>query len=183
MSCYSTIISAKRSCISKDNMLGNWAKNSIPFQSKISCFSSRLKIFIFSEIICAHTRKVSPRPWYRVVSVTADVGNTSSMQMFKELLLVTGIEGPHSWWRKIPGEEKKGLYLSNIQREINTSTSQILVRFTAAGVFSKCLLSGTDCCIDPVVYTRTATLAAWIWEKAPGVSSSAGCPRKPVRST
>ena len=63
------------------------------------------------------------------------------------------------------------------------NTSQILVRFTAAGVFSKCLLSGTDCCIDPVVYTRTATLADWIWEKAPGVSSSAGCPRKPVRST
>ena len=53
--------------------------------------------------------------------------------------------------------------------------------YVAAGVFSKCILDSADCCLDPVVYTRVATLAHWIRENAPGVRSSEGCPMKPVR--
>ena len=50
-------------------------------------------------------------------------------------------------------------------------------RYIAAGVFSKCILNKQDCCMDPVVYTRVATLQAWIREKAPGVRDSKGCPK------
>ena len=50
-------------------------------------------------------------------------------------------------------------------------------RYIAAGVFSKCILNKQDCCMDPVVYTRVATLQAWIREKASGVRDSKGCPK------
>ena len=61
------------------------------------------------------------------------------------------------------------------------SLSGLVFRYVAAGVFSKCVMGSSDCCLDPVVYTRVATLAHWIREKAPGVRSSEGCPMKPVR--
>ena len=61
------------------------------------------------------------------------------------------------------------------------SRSGLVFRYVAAGVFSKCVMGSSDCCLDPVVYTRVATLAHWIREKAPGVRSSEGCPMKPVR--
>ena len=50
-------------------------------------------------------------------------------------------------------------------------------RYIAAGVFSKCVPNSKGCCLDPVVYTRVATLQAWIREKAPGVRGSKGCPK------
>ena len=54
-------------------------------------------------------------------------------------------------------------------------------RYTVAGVFSRCLLDSSDCCIDPVVYTRTtADLKHWIRKHAPGVRDSNGCPKKVV---
>ena len=56
------------------------------------------------------------------------------------------------------------------------------IRYTVAGVFSRCLqTSDSDCCLDPVVYTRTNVgMRNWIRSKAPGVRDSAGCPKKIV---
>ena len=51
-------------------------------------------------------------------------------------------------------------------------------RYIAAGVFSKCVPNSKGCCLDPVVYTRVASLHHWIRGKAPGVRDSAGCPKK-----
>lgn len=55
-----------------------------------------------------------------------------------------------------------------------------------AGVFSRCILASADvvpdnCCADPVVYERVSEeIKSWIWEQAPGVRESLGCPKKEV---
>ena len=57
-----------------------------------------------------------------------------------------------------------------------------LCRYVAAGVFSKCILGSKQCCLDPAVYTRVATVIDWIKKIAQGARSSLGCPKKPVKS-
>ena len=58
-----------------------------------------------------------------------------------------------------------------------------------AGVFSRCILARADvvpdnCCADPVVYERVSEeIKSWIWEQAPGVRESLGCPKKEVLET
>ena len=65
------------------------------------------------------------------------------------------------------------------------------VRYTVAGVFSKCQIppdnepdpsTPGNCCLDPVVYQRVDDeIKHWIWNTAPGVRDSMGCPKKIIR--
>ena len=57
-------------------------------------------------------------------------------------------------------------------------------RYTAAGVFSRCMLEQANngmkhCCKDPVVFQKlNEEIKRWIWKTAPGVRESVGCPKK-----
>ena len=67
--------------------------------------------------------------------------------------------------------------------KINSFEFQLILfrRYVAAGVFSRCILGSKDCCLDPVVYTRVATMIDWIKQIALGSRSSLGCRKKPVK--
>ena len=60
--------------------------------------------------------------------------------------------------------------------------SFLVIRFMAAGVFSKCMTSLNDyCCRDPFVHHRiNDEIKKWIGEKAPGGRESHGCPKKRI---
>ena len=52
----------------------------------------------------------------------------------------------------------------------------------AAGVFSTCVKTSSGCCADPVIYERiNDEMKKWIWDTAPGVRESHGCPKKKSR--
>ena len=60
-------------------------------------------------------------------------------------------------------------------------------RYTVAGVMNRCMLAThdgiKDCCLDPIVYQRVnEEIKSWIWQKAPGVRESVGCPKKEITS-
>ena len=128
------------------------------------------------------------------------VGRVSLMWRPQETHPVKETKEPLSWCKKIIGGRKKvvtcsvkpfrhhkysNIFISTLMLNefgiASRSRSGLVFRYVAAGVFSKCIMDSSDCCLDPVVYTRVATLAHWIREKAPGVRSSEGCPMKPVR--
>ena len=65
----------------------------------------------------------------------------------------------------------------------NNVAKYVYFRFTTAGVFSACVLSSKDCCLDPVVHAKiNSKVKKWIWNTADGVRESHGCPKKAVRS-
>ena len=60
-------------------------------------------------------------------------------------------------------------------------------RYMIAGVLSRCVpateVGSKDCCLDPVVYEGiNEEIKSWIWQKAPGVRESMGCPKKKIQS-
>ena len=72
---------------------------------------------------------------------------------------------------------------------VNKSFSSVhsSFRYTVAGVMNQCMLAThdgiKDCCLDPIVYQRVnEEIKSWIWQKAPGVRESVGCPKKEIPS-
>ena len=67
-------------------------------------------------------------------------------------------------------------------------THDFYFRYTVAGVFSRCMMTqpnsnAENCCKDPVVFDRiNEDIKRWIWQKAPGVRESQGCPKKKIPS-
>ena len=60
-------------------------------------------------------------------------------------------------------------------------------RYMVAGVLSRCKpateVGSKDCCLDPVVYEGiNEEIKSWIWQKAPGVRETIGCPKKKIQS-
>ena len=140
---------------------------------------------------------MSPTIPYRKVfwmeRVIQNVGKTflSLLLHMKEKLLAMVIEEHHWWLRKEESwtktehgqrgtKDHPSYSLFHVQNLLNDIG--LVFRYVVAGVFSRCVLSSIhDCCIDPVVYTRTSTgLKHWIRKHAPGVRDSNGCPKKIV---
>ena len=77
------------------------------------------------------------------------------------------------WWQRCSADV---FSIQAIIYTIHMCVSSISCNRVAEGLIVQVL---TGCCEDPVVHERiTAPMYRWIAEKAPGIRSSLGCPKK-----